>query len=292
MKESTRPFAGIQALFQDPPPEFAFEITAESIAVSRTRPPATVRSAPLAAGLVVPSQAQDNIPDVPAVAAVVKNIAPQGGRRTATLIVPDQVVRLSMLDFDQLSEKEEERLALIRFRIRRTVPFDVDHAIVSYSLQTKGKVLVAVAQRDIIAQYEAPFRSAGLEPGIVIPASAALLELLPSGGNWLAAYRNSAGLSVLAVANGSVVLIRSLEWAEGEANDFISDLYATRVYLEDQTGVRPERFYLAGFGEDAARAAGSLSRELEMETMIIPDENPGLAGYLASLKPTKGKVAA
>ena len=62
----------IHGLLQDPPPEFAFEIAADGIAMSRTRPPATVREAPLASGVLSPSPVKENVLDAAAYAEAVR----------------------------------------------------------------------------------------------------------------------------------------------------------------------------------------------------------------------------
>src|SRR5579875_1973142 len=113
----------IHGLLQDPPPEFAFEIAADGIAMSRTRPPAAVQLAPLADGVLAPSPVKENVLDAAAYAAAVGRLVPAAGmrgRRTAALILPDNSLRLAVLDFEHIPEKETERLALIRFRLRKT----------------------------------------------------------------------------------------------------------------------------------------------------------------------------
>jgi hypothetical protein len=55
--------------------------------------------------------------------------------------------------------------------------------------------------------------------------------------------------------------------------------------VEDQSGARPDRLYLAGFGSEASRVASRLASELDVEVEVVPEEHPGLAGYLRSLKP-------
>ena len=289
----------IQSLLKDPPPEFAFEISASGIAMSRSRGPATVQFAPLADGVLVPSPIRENILDVPAFTAAVRKLVPAGGRRTAALILPDNAMRLTVLEFENLPEKEDERLALVRFRLKKTVPFDVDHAAVSYVIQSGNKVVVAVAPAEIIAQYEAPFRAAGLQPGIVMPAALALLELLPATGSYLVAHQNSGALAVLVVGNGALTLSRSLELnselqnqdAAGNSSDpldeIVSDLYATSVYVEDQAGVRPDRLYLAGFGAESKLFLARLSTELDLRVEVVLEEYPGLAGFLQSVTPAR-----
>jgi type IV pilus assembly protein PilM len=284
----------LQSLFKDPPPEYAFEIASDGIAMSRTRPPATVTYAALPEDALVSSPIKENIADLPAFTAAIRRLVPaSGGRRTAALILPDNAMRLAVLEFESLPEKEEERMALVRFRLRKTVPFDVDTAAVSYYVQSASKVLVAVTPAEVIAQYEAPFRDAGLHPGVVIPAGIALLELLPATGSYLVAHRNSGALAILVVGNGILTLARSLEpnhEAPGTGDgapldEIVSNLYATRVYVEDQFGARPDRLYLAGFGDHSARVAARLAAELDVEIEVVKEEHPGLAGYLRSLAP-------
>jgi len=291
----------IQSLLKDPPPEFAFEISADGIAMSRTRPPATTTYAALPEGALVTSPIKENIADLPAFTAAVRKLVPaSGGRRSAALILPDNAMRLAVLEFENLPDKEQEKMALVRFRLRKTLPFDVDAAAVSYHVQSGNKVLVAVTPAEVIAQYEAPFREAGLQPGVVIPAALALLELLPTAGSYLVAFRNSGTLSILVVGNGILTLARSLEpnhdatgTADGPPLDeIVTNLYATRVYVEDQFGARPERLYLAGFGDESARVAMRLAAELDVQIEVVKEEHPGLAGYLQSLKVVAKKVAA
>lgn len=283
--------SSIQSLLKDPPPEFAFEISANGIAMSRTRGAATVQFAPLAEGVVVPSPIKENIVDVAAFTAAVRKLVPAGGRRTAALILPDNAMRLTVLEFETLPEKEEERIALVRFRLKKTVPFDVETASVSYHVQAGNKVVVAVAPAEIIAQYEAPFRAAGLQPGVVTPAALSLLELLPATGSYLVAHQNSGALAVLVVSNGILTLSRSLELNSETASDpldeIVSDLYATSVYVEDQAGARPDRLYLAGFGAESKLFLARLSAELNLQVDLVAEEHPGLAGFLQSVTPAK-----
>jgi type IV pilus assembly protein PilM len=295
-------FDSILNLLKDPPPEYAFEISAKGIAVSRTRPPAAVQFAALADGVLTPSPVRENIVNIPAFTEAVRRLVPPSGKRTAALILPDNAMRLSVLEFESLPEKEEERMALVRFRLKKTVPFDVDTASVSFHVQTGNKVVVAVTPAEVVDQYEAPFRSLGLQPGLVTPAALAVLELLPAAGSYLAVHQNSGAVSVLVIGNGVLTLARSLELS-GEGNsldEIVSDLYATRVFVEDQTGVRPDRLYLAGFGAtgavagalDASQVASRLTSELDVEVEIVPEVHAGLAGYLRSISPAARKVAA
>ena len=56
-------------------------------------------------------------------------------RRPAAVILPDYAARVSVLDFDSFPSSPEEQLSLVRFRVKKTIPFDIDSAAVSYWVQ-------------------------------------------------------------------------------------------------------------------------------------------------------------
>src|ERR1044072_7912060 len=69
------------------------------------------------------------------------------------LIIPDYCTRISVLDFDDFPKDAKEQLALVRFRMKKAVPYDVESAAVSYWAQSapnkdnakKFEVVVVVA---------------------------------------------------------------------------------------------------------------------------------------------------
>ena len=104
-------------------------LRSNGIAISRTRPPASVQYVPLPPGVIAPSPVKENILDPAALAEAVDKLIPPAtgrGKRRAALILPDNCVSIAVLDFDTLPEKEEERRPLINFRLRKSVPFDID----------------------------------------------------------------------------------------------------------------------------------------------------------------------
>jgi type IV pilus assembly protein PilM len=284
----------ILGTLRDPPPEFAFEIAADGIAMSRTRPPAAVQYVALPAGVIAPSPVKENVLDQAAFFEAVRTIVPPSngrGRRGAALILPDNCVRIAILDFDNLPEKEEERRPLINFRLRKSVPFDIDDAALSYFQQAGRKVVVALSPSGIVARYEAAFRAAGLHPGLVTVSSLAMLDLLPVEGSLVMARRSPDTLTAVALQDGVVTIARSLELdaaSDPESgidplDEITANIYPTLAYIEDQTGARPEKLFIAGFGLDSSVAAERLSIELEIAVEALDDPYPGLAGYLASL---------
>src|ERR1035437_7686982 len=59
--------------------------------------------------------------------------------REVTLVVPDAAVRVLLLDFDELPAKAAEALPVVRFRLKKLLPFDADDAAVSYQVMATSK---------------------------------------------------------------------------------------------------------------------------------------------------------
>jgi len=157
----------------------------------------------------------------------------------------------------------------------------VDEAALSWYLQPGNTVVAAVTPADIVVRYEAAFVGANLHPGLVTCTPLALIELLPATGYILAAHLTRGALSLLALRNGVLILARTLEL--DHPDDLSTDLFPTLVYLEDQTGARPDQVLLLGFGGDGESSATRLSVELDIPVSAIDEPHPGLAGYLRSL---------
>src|ERR1700678_3173475 len=104
---------------------------------------------------------------------------------TRPRVVPDAAVRVLLLDFDTLPGKAAEALPIVRFRLKKMLPFDADDAAVSYQVMEtrKGSVKgVAVAiPRGGLAEYEGVVREAGFEPGAVLPSTLAALAGMAEG---------------------------------------------------------------------------------------------------------------
>jgi type IV pilus assembly protein PilM len=71
--------------------------------------------------------------------------------------------------------KAAEAFPVLRFRLRKMVPFDVEHAGLSYQVLVENKTSARCWQRccrePILAEYEAAVRAAGYEPGAVLPTA-------------------------------------------------------------------------------------------------------------------------
>src|SRR5437899_1723141 len=165
---------GLKSILQDPPPGMAFEISEAGIAAARIGSRAELEFQPLKSGALSVSPLKENVIDPDAFTTAVRTLAnTQAGRKRKdiALILPDFSTRMAVLDFDNFPSDAKEQSALVRFRLKRSVPFDVESAALSYCPQApvnkRVDVVVVLAPLEIVARYEAPFRAAGMVPGLV-----------------------------------------------------------------------------------------------------------------------------
>jgi len=287
----------LRALLQEPPPPLVFELSEAGVAVARIGARTELDFRPLKPGVLAISPLKDNVLIPDDLSFAVRELAPQNGsrkRRGAALILPDYSTRIAVLDFDNFPSDPKEQLSLVRFRLRKSIPFDVESAAMSYSvLPPEGKkfdVVVAVAPLEVVSRYEAPFRAAGLNPGLVIPSALAALDLIDSGGVTVVAKISGHALTVMVLQRGRLKLVRCLEIAGTDIPEIAADLYPTFVYIEDNLGAQADRLLLCGFGEHTAPAREQFKNELRVEVQPVRSplslagpHNAGLLGYLRSL---------
>src|ERR1700735_3498603 len=129
-------------------PRLACEISPQGVVAARAETAASplsavARVAP-APGAVAPSLKPGNIADRVAVIAALRKVledvgAKHGSRADMTLVIPDAAVRALLLEFDVLPNKLSEALPIVRFRLKKMLPFDADNAMVTYQIMSTSK---------------------------------------------------------------------------------------------------------------------------------------------------------
>ncbi len=287
----------LKSLLQDAPPAMAFEISESGIAAARIGSRAELDFQPFRPGTLAVSPLKENVLDPDQFILTVRTLAGTQAarkRRDVALILPDFSARISVLDFDSFPKDPKEQGSLIRFRLKRSVPFDVESAALSYWAQSgeKGKtdVVVVLAPLEIVSRYESPFRLAGMNPGLITTSSLAALELAPESGLSVFAKLTGRVLTIVVRDKAQLKLVRCLELPSPELEDIASVLVPTFVYIEDNLGRPAEKLQLCGFGPMMAEAENRFAGELSVEVEPVrsplgtPGENnAGLLGYLRSI---------
>jgi type IV pilus assembly protein PilM len=288
----------LERLVEDAPPDYAFELSAGGVAWARVGKTGQAGFRPLPAGALAISPVRDNVLIPDALQAQVLALVPPNGKakriRRAALILPDYAARVAVLDFDAFPAERAEQLSLVRFRMKKTVPFDLESAAVSFHVQaTAGKkveVVVAVVALEILARYEAPFRTAGFHPGFVTTSMLAALELLPSSGLGVVVKLGDRVLTVAVTEGQKLKLLRCVELDSIEMEEVMGVLFPTIAYAEDQLGAKPASMRLAGFGaisepirQECESSLGVPAEPLRSRLGAPSSENTGLFGYLEGL---------
>jgi type IV pilus assembly protein PilM len=280
-------------------PPAAVEITPEGVLAGGIpapgQPPAYAFQA-LPAGAVLPGIGEPNLRAAEAVVAAIRSTVGQVAPRAkaVTLVVPDPVVRVFVLDFDSLPAKPAEAYPVLRFRLRKMVPFDVEHAGLSYQVlsqkQDECRVLVGVLPSMVLAEYEEAVRAAGYEPGAVLPSSLAALEAIDLMEAVLIANLSPVALTTSITNGQDLLLYRTLDLpveTEARLDEVRRGVAVAAAYYEDKLGGRPTRLHFAGNSGTAESGAEEFARWIDDPEMSVVElaARPG-AGALTSLGTT------
>lgn len=261
-------------------PRTAVELTPEGALAATAQDGAATpvfAFAPLAAGALLPGIAGTNVFTPQAVTDALRSALDQVSPRqnSVTLIVPDVAARVFVLDFDTLPTKAAEAVPVLRFRLRKMVPFDVEHAAVSYQVLAQNgshsdgtlKLLVTVMPGNILAEYEAAVRGAAYEPGAVVPSSLAALAGLNPAEPALAANLSSMALTTSITHGDDLLLYRTIELPQdnaGRVAEVQRSVAVAAAYFEDKLGERPRQLHYAGAvaAKEFARALSDAELEV------------------------------
>src|SRR4051812_14760823 len=239
-------------------PRLACEITAESVIAARANEQGssvemhTMRMLPT--GSVLPTLKDTNVLEPAALAnAIADALQTVGGRsRDVTAVLPDAAIRTVLLDFDSLPENPKDAAGVVRFRMRKALPFDVDKARLSYHVVHRGvpiRVVAAVALASVVEEYEAAIRDAGYAPGVILPSTLASLSAVESTQPTLVVKVDPAAVTVAILDKDDLRLVRTLENSHGRqinGQQLADDVYPSVVFFQDTFNSKIERVLVGG----------------------------------------------
>lgn len=287
-------------LIRPVPPDVAIEIAASHVAVARLSwrgaTPTTVGHVveALPAGAVAPSLSVANIADVTLLGrAIAQATARLGGRVTrAALVIPDTAAKVSLIRFDKVPPSAKDLAELVRWQVRKTAPFPIEQAVVSYTPGAKPsegghEFVVTVARADLVSQYEEACAQARVDVGLVDISTFSIINgVLASasapGGDWLLVHA-AEGYTTLAILRGSELMFFRNREEESEGT-LVDVVHQTAMYYEDRlSGAGFSRVMLAGGvvqGGEAVRQ--SLEQRLDVRIEPVPQaDQAALIGILA-----------
>jgi type IV pilus assembly protein PilM len=242
-------------------PKLACEISADRVLAGRLGDHGAMLEAcssrELAPGSVVPDLIEVNLRQpMPVCESIRETLNSVGGRsRDVIAILPDAAVRVALLDFETLPPKPTEAESVVRFRLKKSLPFDVDKAKVSYHPQPSAsgvRVVAAVALTSVIEDYESAFRDAGYTPGIVLPSMLAALGAANADRPTLVVKVDARTTSIAILDKHELLLFRTLENTRGvtiSGEQLAEEVYPSVVFFQDTYQLNIEQIFVAGLPE-------------------------------------------
>jgi type IV pilus assembly protein PilM len=262
-------------------PRLACEIAGDRVFAARaadkggTLESYSTRELPM--GSVVPDLIENNLRRRDAVANSIREaLGSVGGRgRDVIAVLPDAAVRVVLLDFDALPTSKQEAEAIVRFRLKKSLPFDVDKAKVSYHAQTSGqgvRTIAAVALSSVVEDYEAAFRDAGYSPGLVLPSMLAALGAADASRPTLVVKVDTRTIGIAILDNNQMLLFRTLENTRGSSitgEQLAEEVYPSIVFFQDTYSLNIERILISGLPESSgATQALAAQTSAEVKELI------------------------
>jgi len=266
-------------------PTLACEIAADRVLAGRAADQGRMveisAARELAPGAVVPDLMEPNLRDGGALRTAIESAlgSVRGRSHDVIAILPDTSVRVVLLDFETLPTKPEEAEAVVRFRLKKSLPFDPDNARISYHAQTTGKavrVVAAVVLKTVLEEYESAFRDAGYSPGMVMPSMLAALGAADADQPTLVVKVDARTIGIAILDQEQMLLFRTLENVRGvtiTGDQLAEEVYPSVVFFQDTYNLNIERVYVAGLPDTGMAAAALKSQSgAQVEELITASQ--------------------
>jgi type IV pilus assembly protein PilM len=243
-----------------PHPHIAIEFAPDRVVGARWKGKSldefTVATLPPAA--LVPSAVEPNVINASALKTAVANIV---GRlrvrdQDVALILPDPVVRVVLQHFDEFPRTPQETIPLLRWKLKKSIPFDAEETVISYMRQPARAegvdIVTALARQRIVREYEALAEDAGLFPGVILSSSLAALSLLDDQRATLLARVSGVALTTVIVRGGVLCGFRCTELPvhSGDITPkiLLDEIFPVAAYYQDTWGEGIGSVRVAGLG--------------------------------------------
>ncbi len=254
-------------------------------------------SEPVPEGALGLSMLRPNVKGAEAVVATLRRLYERTGTRPGrvSVVLPDNLAKLALVPLPERPASKRHLAALIRFRLRRAVPFRLDDAVLSYQLLPGAgrsvSVLAAVMLRSVLEQYERVFEAIGARPGLVDLCTPNLYNLCRPQlqaaveGGADAALLNCAHhyFSLMILRGGELVFFRCKSLPAGNGDDAKLDgvlqreLNSSLSYYREKLGGQGLRAILLRSVGPPIEEVASLLHELGAGPVTVVDPTTKLA---------------
>jgi type IV pilus assembly protein PilM len=222
------------------------------------------------------------------------------------LLVPDPVIRVFVQHFDEFPRSAQDAAGMLRWKLKKSVPFETEETLVSYMRQEPKEqgvdVVVGLARLPIVREYEALAEAVRLRPGVVLTSALAAIALLEDARPTLLARVCGSSLTTAIVRAGVLCGYRCTDLPASAAaltpQTLLEEVYPLAAYYQDywQEGIGTVRLgglglrvseFLEPLQQELRCSVSSLVGSLEREGRLRADAEPlaereleGLLGWM------------
>ena len=265
-----------------PHPPLAIEVSPERVAAARWSRTGSLDGFAvevLPAGAIVPSAVETNIVNIAAVRSAVASAIDRlrGRDEDVAMILPDPVIRVFVQHFEEFPRSPQEAVPMLRWKLKKSVPFEADETLISYMRQSPREdgvdVVTALARLRIIREYESLAEGVGLRPGVVLSSSLAAVSLLDEEKPTLLARVSGSTLTTVIVRNGVLCGYRCTELPargiELTPQMLLEEIFPVAAYYQDTwlEGIHSVR--VAGMGPRLPEFVPPLEEEFHCQVTSL-----------------------
>jgi type IV pilus assembly protein PilM len=275
-----------------PHPLIACEIAADYVAAARwTRTGMGLDGfavEPLSPGAILPTPVEANVVDTAGVRAAIGRVFSRlrAKNEDVALLLPDSVIRVFVLHFDVFPRKADEAIPILRWRLKKSVPFEAEETLISYMRQSPREdgvdIVTGLARLRIVREYESLVESVGMSPGVVMSSTLAAVPLLPDGRPALLARVAGTTLTTAIVREGMLCGYRCItlptDARQVTPQALLDEIYPLAAYYQDSWSEGIAQVRLAGLYDRVAEFREPFERELQcpVESLLTAAADEGL----------------
>ncbi len=226
----------------------------------------------LPAGAVVPSAVETNLKDANTVRVAVLRVFDRLHARgqELALLVPDPVIRVFVLHFEEFPRAPSEAVPMLRWKLKKSVPFEAEETLVSYMRQAPRDegvdIVTGLARLRIVREYEMLVEAAGMTPGVVMNSTLAAIPLLDDRRAIMLARIAGSTLTTAIVREGILCGYRCTELPVDLPRltppVLLDEIYPLAAYYQDSWREGIQSVRLSGLGERLDEFRRPLEAEL------------------------------
>ncbi len=275
-------------------PSLIFELEPGFVLAARldpsTRSVRRLGARDVAAGSVEAGPNQSHLGGVPELREAVEKVREVVGGENGRvgLLLPDPVVRAAILSFETLPKNRHEAEALVRWRMKEHLTYPPEEARLACQVvrhDEEGIELLTLAVRSsFVSEFEGAIELKNGGPALILPATAALLPLLPEaeGVVQLLVHACCSWVTTVIVEGSRVRSWRTRNLSRLPAADLVPETIretarvaaSTRDHLKLEIG----RAWLCARPPAGVDLAADLTRALTVEVRpLTPKEDPSSA---------------